>query len=86
MYFAIQIGKSLFDKEGAKLVDGIFKKAAAKGVKIHLPVDFVTGDKLSKDAVVGAADTQTGIPADVMVIFFFKILFPNFSPYIIWLW
>ncbi len=48
----------MFDKEGAKLVEGIFKKAAAKGVTIHLPVDFVTGDKVAKDATVGAADIK----------------------------
>ncbi len=56
-----QIGNSLFDKEGAKLVEGIFKKAAAKGVTIHLPVDFVTGDKVAKDATVGAADVKVTI-------------------------
>jgi hypothetical protein len=47
-----QIGKSLFDKEGAKLVEGIFAKAQQKGVQIHLPVDFVTANKIGKDAEV----------------------------------
>jgi phosphoglycerate kinase len=36
-----KIGKSLYDEEGAKIVGDIMKKAKEKGVKIHLPNDFV---------------------------------------------
>ena len=61
--FGMEIGNSLFDKEGAKIVADLLKKAAAKGVKIHLPVDYVTGDKFGPDANVGAATDKTGIPA-----------------------
>ncbi len=28
-------------------------KAEKKGVKIHLPTDFITADKFDKDAIVG---------------------------------
>ena len=41
------IGNSLFDPEGAKIVPKLMEKAKAKGVKMHLPVDFVTADKVS---------------------------------------
>ena len=41
------IGDSLFDPEGAKIVPKLMEKAKAKGVKMHLPVDFVTADKVS---------------------------------------
>jgi phosphoglycerate kinase len=61
--FGMEIGNSLFDKEGAKIVADLLRKAEAKGVKIHLPVDYVTGDKFGPDANVGAATDQTGIPA-----------------------
>ncbi len=61
--FGMEIGNSLFDKEGAKIVADLLRKAEAKGVKIHLPVDFVTGDKFGPDANVGAATDKTGIPA-----------------------
>jgi phosphoglycerate kinase len=61
--FGMEIGNSLFDKEGAKIVADLLKKAEAKGVKIHLPVDYVTGDKFGADANVGAATDKTGIPA-----------------------
>jgi len=43
------------------------EKAKAKNVQIHLPVDFVTGDKFAEDAAVGTATLETGIPAGAMV-------------------
>jgi phosphoglycerate kinase len=56
------IGNSLFDAEGAKIVPDLLKKATDQGKKIHLPVDWVTGDKFGADANVGSATLQTGIP------------------------
>ena len=56
------IGNSLFDPEGAKIVAELMEKAKARGVKIHLPVDYITADKFSPDATTGAADDTTGIP------------------------
>lgn len=61
----VKIGSSLFDAEGAKIVGDIMAKAKAKGVKIHLPVDYVTADRFPKDGAavgVGAADDASGIP------------------------
>jgi phosphoglycerate kinase len=58
----VKIGSSLFDKEGAKTVKDIVEKAKAKNVKLHFPVDYVTANKFAKDAEVGAADDQSGIP------------------------
>ena len=59
----MEIGNSLFDPKGAEIAKELFEKAAAKGVKIHLPVDFVTADKFAPDAKVGAATDKEGIPA-----------------------
>lgn len=61
-----QIGDSLFDPEGAKIVNEILDKAAKNNVQIHLPVDFVTANKFAEDAEVGAADLGSGIPAGKM--------------------
>ena len=47
-----QIGNSLFDEEGAAIVGEVMAAAERKGVKIHLPVDHVTGDKFDKAANV----------------------------------
>ncbi|EGE00234.1 phosphoglycerate kinase [Trichophyton mentagrophytes] len=58
----LKIGKSLFDEEGSKLVQGIMEKAKAKNVKVVLPVDYVTGDNFSADAKVGYATDADGIP------------------------
>jgi phosphoglycerate kinase len=66
----MEIGNSLFDPEGAKIVADLAAKAKAKGVKIHLPVDYVCGDKFPKesddDVQVKVADDASGIPAGWM--------------------
>jgi 3-phosphoglycerate kinase len=62
------IGTSLFDPEGAKIAKELFEKAKAKGVKITLPVDFVTADRFpgSPEDIAavqtGVADDKTGVP------------------------
>jgi len=58
----VKIGSSLFDEEGAKIVEKIVQKAKDKGVSIHLPVDYVTADKFDKNATVGHATDKEGIP------------------------
>lgn len=59
----MSIGDSIFDPEGAKIVPELLKKAADKGKKLHLPVDWVTADKFAADANTGTATLQSGIPA-----------------------
>jgi len=56
-----RIGSSLFDAEGAKIVPDIMKKAHEKGVKIHLPVDYVCGDKFAEDAKTCIKSNTEGI-------------------------
>ncbi len=56
------IGNSLFDPEGAKIVGELMEKAKARGVQIHLPVDFITATAFSPDAETGLAEDQSGIP------------------------
>ena len=63
----LQIGKSLFDAEGSKIVQKVMDKAKEKNVQIHLPVDVVTGSKFAEDATVGAATVESGITGDAMV-------------------
>ena len=58
----MEIGSSLFDEEGAKLVPGIMESAKEKGVKIHLPDDFVIADKFDKDANDKTVEEGEGIP------------------------
>jgi phosphoglycerate kinase len=58
----MEIGDSLFDPDGAALVPGLMQKAAAKGVQIHLPTDFVTADKFAADARTDLVAATDGIP------------------------
>ncbi|CAH1777532.1 unnamed protein product [Owenia fusiformis] len=62
----MEIGNSLYDEDGAKIVKDLIAKAEKNNVKIHLPDDFVTGDKFAEDATVGKADLKSGIPAGWM--------------------
>ncbi|XP_046569174.1 probable phosphoglycerate kinase [Haliotis rubra] len=59
----MDIGSSLYDEEGAKIINNLMEKAAKNGVQIHLPIDFVTADKFAEDANVGSATVSSGIPA-----------------------
>ena len=56
------IGNSLYDPEGAKIAKELFATAAAKGVKIILPVDFVAADKFDAEAATRIVTDQQGIP------------------------
>jgi phosphoglycerate kinase len=55
------IGASLYDEEGAAIVPDIMKKAQEKGVKIHLPVDFICGDKFEADAAIATRSLSEGV-------------------------
>ena len=55
------------------------EKAKAKGVTIHLPVDFVTGSKFGEDADVKPATLEGGIDNEYMVnICLHQIIMPFF--------
>lgn len=62
-----QIGSSLFDEEGSKIVKDLMAKAEKNGVRITLPVDFITADKFDENANTGKATVASGIPAGWMV-------------------
>ena len=62
----MEIGGSLFDEEGAKIVPEIMEEAKSKGVEIILPVDFVTSSKFGEDGEIGAATKAGGVPAGMM--------------------
>lgn len=59
----MEIGESLFDAEGAKLVPELAAKAEARGVKLIFPVDYICADGFSADAKTQEADDASGIPA-----------------------
>ncbi|KAJ6596058.1 Phosphoglycerate kinase [Pseudolycoriella hygida] len=62
----MEIGGSLFDEEGAKIVQNLVDKAKKNNVQLHFPVDFVTADKFAENATVGSATVEQGIPVGWM--------------------
>lgn len=62
----MEIGNSLFDEEGAKIVPEIMEKAQAKKVEIVLPTDFVISSTFGEDGEIKTATKAEGIPAGFM--------------------
>jgi len=62
----VDIGGSLFDEDGAKIVPEIMEAAKAKGVEIILPVDFVISSKFGEDGEIKVSEAADGIPAGFM--------------------
>mmetsp|Transcript_74644 Transcript_74644/g.165064 ORF Transcript_74644/g.165064 Transcript_74644/m.165064 type:complete len:873 (+) Transcript_74644:82-2700(+) len=62
----VDIGSSLYDEEGAKIVKEIMDKAKAKGVEIVLPVDFVCSSKFGEDGEIKSAKLADGVPGGFM--------------------
>ncbi len=58
----MEIGDSLFDAAGAKLVPELVAAAQARGVKLVFPVDYVCADKFDPAANTRSADDASGIP------------------------
>lgn len=57
-----QIGASLFDAEGAKIVGELVALAAKHNVQLHRPVDYVIADKFAADANTRVVAIADGVP------------------------
>jgi len=62
----MEIGTSLYDEDGAKIVPEIMAIAKEKGVEIILPADFVVSSKFGEDGEIQTATKASGIPAGFM--------------------
>jgi len=62
----MEIGISLFDADGAKLVPELVAQAKARGVKLIFPVDYICADKFDPQAATQPASDATGIPVGWM--------------------
>jgi len=56
------IGNSLLDRDGIDVARKVMETAKEKGVKLLLPLDYVTADDFSADANTRIVDAETGIP------------------------
>lgn len=61
------VGKSLVENDLVGEAKNILDKAEKKGVKLHLPVDFVLGQSMNSTASAGTCDAKN-IPDDLMVL------------------
>jgi len=60
------IGKSIFDEDGAKIVQDLVNKAEKNGVKLHFPVDYIAAKEFSENAEPHeVSDDEGGIPNDL---------------------
>merc|ERR1711862_1007747 len=63
----MEIGSSLYDEEGAKIVPEIMAKAKKLGVEIILPVDFTISSKFGEDGEIKEGVTkEEGVPDGFM--------------------
>merc|ERR1740117_725489 len=62
----MEIGTSLFDEDGAKIVPEIMEAAKANNVELIFPSDFTISNKFGDDGEIKAATAETGIPAGFM--------------------
>jgi len=62
----MDIGKSLYDEEGAQIVEEIQALAKEKGVKLVLPVDFVVSDQFGVGGEIKTVTKEAGITGDFM--------------------
>mmetsp|Transcript_13466 Transcript_13466/g.23384 ORF Transcript_13466/g.23384 Transcript_13466/m.23384 type:complete len:475 (-) Transcript_13466:81-1505(-) len=60
--FGMEIGKSLFDKNGAELAPKLMEKAKAKGVEIVLPCDWACGQDFKNEQEIKMVTKEEGIP------------------------
>lgn len=58
----MDIGSSLYDEDGAAIVRKLVDKAKERNVQLHLPSDFITGDRFAEDAKTATATVASGIP------------------------
>lgn len=62
----MEIGKSLYDSEGAKIVKDIIKKAEEKKIKLHFACDFVCCTDVDGKGETKICTDKEGIPKDYM--------------------
>lgn len=64
----MNIGSSIFDEEGAKLVGKIMKAARDNRVQVHFPTDHIIADSFSAEARYGETNDELGVPNGWMAL------------------
>lgn len=81
---SMEIGKSLFDEAGSKMVKELMDSAKDKNVSIILPVDFKCAKNMDKDpGEIKTVDTKQGVPNNSMGLDIGPQSIKNFSAVIV---
>merc|ERR1712070_523975 len=56
-----EIGSSLYDEEGAEIINDIMAKAKEKNVTIHIPTDYMCADKFDAEANTKVRSSKEGV-------------------------
>ena len=81
-YFNNEIGKSLFDEEGFRLIPEIIENAKKHNTHLIYPTDFICNDKFANAGNITHKDLTTGIPQGFMGLDIGTKTVDNFKTYI----
>ena len=60
--YKMEIGNSIYDEEGGKLVTEIVQRAKERNVELIFPEDFVITDEIKEGAQTSVVSLSSGIP------------------------
>jgi len=81
-YFNNEIGNSLFDEEGFRLIPNIIQNAKKHNTHLIYPTDFICNDKFANGGNITHKDLTTGIPEGFMGLDIGTKTVDNFKTYI----
>ena len=81
-YFNNEIGNSLFDEEGFRLIPEIIENAKKHNTHLIYPTDFICNDKFANGGNIIHKDLTTGIPQGFMGLDIGPKTVDNFKTYI----
>lgn len=81
-YFNNEIGNSLFDEEGFRLIPKIIQNAKKYNTHLIYPTDFICNDKFANGGNITHKDLTTGIPEGFMGLDIGTKTVDNFKTYI----
>ena len=64
--YKMEIGKSIYDEEGGKIVMDIVRMAKEKNVELIFPEDFVVTNEIKEGADSSIVNLSNGIPSDLI--------------------
>lgn len=64
--YKMEIGKSIYDEEGGKIVAEIVQKAKERNVELIFPEDFIVTNEINENAETSIVSLSNGIPSNLI--------------------